>query len=90
MARGIATRDLPGGDTVTVIPKDSGNAVQLVDELHGQAPAEGGIAAEDESAVDTTVTVVVAVPFDAAKQLAAAYFIHGVTHRLHTAETSRA
>ncbi|MFF7169355.1 NADPH-dependent F420 reductase [Streptomyces pseudovenezuelae] len=73
MARGIATRALAGGHTVTVTAKDPGKAVRLVDELRGQATGEGWIAAADASAVDTADIVVLAVPFDAAKQLAAAY-----------------
>src|SRR5690349_16147326 len=73
MARGIATRALAGGHTVTVTAKDPGKAVRLVDELRGQATCEGRIAAADASAVDTADIVVLAVPFEAAKQLAAAY-----------------
>lgn len=73
MARGIATRALAGGHTVTVTAKDPGKAVRLVDELRGQATGEGGIAAADASAVDSADIVVLAVPFDAAKQLAAGY-----------------
>ncbi|EDY56564.1 MULTISPECIES: NADPH-dependent F420 reductase [Streptomyces] len=73
MARGIATRALAGGHTVTITAKDPGKAVRLVDELRGHATGEGRIAAADASAVDTADIVVLAVPFDAAKQLAAAY-----------------
>ncbi|SMQ19964.1 reduced coenzyme F420:NADP oxidoreductase [Streptomyces sp. Ag82_O1-12] len=73
MARGIATRALAGGHTVTVTAKDPGKAVRLVDELRGQATGEGRIAAADATAVDTADIVVLAVPFDAAKELATAY-----------------
>lgn len=73
MARGIATRALAGGHTITVTTKDPGKAVRLVDELRGRATGEGRMAAADASAVDTADTVVLAVPFDAAKQLASAY-----------------
>ncbi|WTP63169.1 NAD(P)-binding domain-containing protein [Streptomyces phaeochromogenes] len=73
MARGIATRALAGGHTVTVTTKDPGKAVRLVDELRGRATGEGRMAAADASAVDTADIVVLAVPFDAAKQLASAY-----------------
>ncbi|GHB91154.1 MULTISPECIES: NADPH-dependent F420 reductase [Streptomyces] len=73
MARGIATRALAGGHTITVTTKDPGKAVRLVDELRGRATGEGRMAAADASAVDTADIVVLAVPFDAAKQLASAY-----------------
>lgn len=73
MARGIATRALAGGHAVTVTAKDPGKAVRLVDELREQDHGDGRIAAADESAVDQADIVVLAVPFDAAKQLAAAY-----------------
>ncbi|RPF38117.1 NADPH-dependent F420 reductase [Streptomyces sp. TLI_185] len=71
MARGIATRALAGGHTVTLTAKDPGKAVQLVDELRSHG--SGQISAADESALDTADLVVLAVPFEAAKQLAAAY-----------------
>ncbi|KFF98688.1 NADP oxidoreductase [Streptomyces scabiei] len=73
MARGIATRALTGGHTVTITAKDPGRAIGLVDELCGQASGEGHIAAADDSAVDTADIVVLAVPFGAAKQLASSY-----------------
>lgn len=73
MARGIATRALAGGHHVTVTAKDAGKAVRLVDELRKQDHGEGRAAAADESAVDQADIVVLAVPFDAAEQLAAAY-----------------
>ncbi|GGV57541.1 NADPH-dependent F420 reductase [Streptomyces massasporeus] len=73
MARGIATRALVGGHTVTVTTRDPGKAVRLVDELRVQATGAGRIAAADASAVDTADIVVLAVPFDAAKELATAY-----------------
>ncbi|ULR55028.1 NADPH-dependent F420 reductase [Streptomyces deccanensis] len=73
MARGIATRALAGSHSVTITAKDPSKAVRLVDELRGQGPGEGRIAAADESAVQSADIVVLAVPFDAAKQLAASY-----------------
>lgn len=73
MARGIATRALAGGHHVTVTAKDPGKAVRLVDELRKQDHGEGRAAAADESAVDAADIVVLAVPFDAAEQLAAVY-----------------
>ncbi|MFD5944516.1 NADPH-dependent F420 reductase [Streptomyces collinus] len=74
MARGIATRALAGGHTVTITAKDPGKAVQLADELCEQADADGRVgAADDEAAVDQTDIVVLAVPFEAARQLAASY-----------------
>ena len=73
MARGIATRALAGGHTVTITAKDPGKAVRLVDELRGQDHSDGRIDAADDSAVDAADIVVLAVPFEAAKQLAASY-----------------
>ncbi|MCX4564173.1 NAD(P)-binding domain-containing protein [Streptomyces phaeochromogenes] len=58
MARGIATRALAGGHTITVTTKDPGKAVRLVDELRGRATGEGRMAAADASAVDTADIVV--------------------------------
>ncbi|MEU0677238.1 NAD(P)-binding domain-containing protein [Streptomyces sp. NPDC006172] len=72
MARGIATRALAGGHDVTVTAKDPGKAVQLADELRSQDHG-GRVGAADESAVDQADIVVLAVPFAAAKQLAASY-----------------
>ncbi|WP_371663053.1 NADPH-dependent F420 reductase [Streptomyces sp. NBC_00280] len=73
MARGIATRALEGGHAVTITAKDPGKAVGLVDELRMRDHGPGRIGAADDSAVDTADIVVLAVPFDAAKQLAASY-----------------
>ncbi|MEU5313304.1 NADPH-dependent F420 reductase [Streptomyces sp. NPDC021562] len=73
MARSIATRALAGGHTVTITAKDPGKAVRLVDELREQAHGAGQVGAADESAVDQADIVVLAVPFDAARQLAASY-----------------
>ncbi|MFI8233984.1 NADPH-dependent F420 reductase [Streptomyces sp. NPDC085900] len=73
MARGIATRVLAGGHTVTITAKDPGKAVRLVDELRQQADGAGRVGADDEAAVDQADIVVLAVPFDAARQLAASY-----------------
>ncbi|MFF4490497.1 NADPH-dependent F420 reductase [Streptomyces sp. NPDC001544] len=73
MARGIATRALAGGHTVTITAKDPGKAVLLVDELREQADGAGRVGAADESAVDQADIVVLAVPFDAARQLATSY-----------------
>ncbi|MBK6016122.1 NADPH-dependent F420 reductase [Streptomyces sp. MBT53] len=73
MARGIATRALLGGHTVTITAKDAGKAVGLVDELRTRDHRSGLIGAADDSAVDTADLVVLAVPFDAARELAASY-----------------
>ncbi|MFF1724136.1 NADPH-dependent F420 reductase [Streptomyces sviceus] len=73
MARGIATRALAGGHTVTITAKDHRKAVELVDELGKQDHGAGRIGAGDESAVQAADIVVLAVPFGAAKQLAASY-----------------
>jgi NADPH-dependent F420 reductase len=73
MARGIATRALAGGHAVIITAKDPGKAIKLVDELRMRAHGRGRIDAADDSAVDTADIVVLAVPFDAAKQLAASY-----------------
>ncbi|WP_327722256.1 NADPH-dependent F420 reductase [Streptomyces sp. NBC_00490] len=73
MARGIATRALKGGHAVTITAKDPGKAIGLVDELRMRDHGHGRIGAADDSAVDTADIVVLAVPFDAARQLAASY-----------------
>ncbi|WP_371657534.1 NADPH-dependent F420 reductase [Streptomyces sp. NBC_00280] len=73
MARGIATRALAGGHAVVITAKDPGKAVGLVDELREQDNGSGQISAADDSAVDTADIVVLAVPFDAARQLTASY-----------------
>ncbi|MFF4031323.1 NADPH-dependent F420 reductase [Streptomyces sviceus] len=73
MARGIATRALAGGHTVTITAKDPRKAVELVDELGRQEHSGGRIGAGEESAVQAADIVVLAVPFGAAKQLAASY-----------------
>jgi 8-hydroxy-5-deazaflavin:NADPH oxidoreductase len=73
MARGIATRALAGGHTVTITAKDPGNAVRLVDELRGREHDDGRIGAAEDAAVDAADIVILAVPFEAAKQLAASY-----------------
>ena len=51
MARGIATRALAGGHTVTITAKDPRKAVELVDELGKRDHSGGRIGAGDESAV---------------------------------------
>ncbi|MER6133724.1 NAD(P)-binding domain-containing protein [Streptomyces sp. NPDC001815] len=73
MARGIATRALVGGHAVTITAKDADKAVALVDELGRQVHGSGRAGAADDFAVDTADIVVLAVPFDAAKELAASY-----------------
>ncbi|OPG09059.1 NADP oxidoreductase [Streptomyces sp. GKU 895] len=73
MARGIATRALAGGHTVAITAKDPGKAVRLVDDLREQADGAGRVSAADDAAVGQADIVVLAVPFDAARQLAAAY-----------------
>ncbi|WEH14821.1 NAD(P)-binding domain-containing protein [Streptomyces sp. VNUA24] len=72
MARGIATRALAGGHDVTITAKDPVKAGQLADELRGQEHG-GRVSAADESAVDQADIVILAVPFAAARQLAASY-----------------
>ncbi|CAM5642858.1 NADPH-dependent F420 reductase [Streptomyces purpurascens] len=72
MARGIATRALAGGHTVHITAKDPAKASQLAEELRAQ-PAGAAVRAGDDSAVDTADIVVLAVPYTAAKELAAAY-----------------
>jgi predicted dinucleotide-binding enzyme len=73
MARGIATRALAGGHTVAITAKDPGKAVRLVDDLREQDDGAGRVSAADDAAVGQADIVVLAVPFDAARQLAAAY-----------------
>jgi len=67
MARGIATRLLAGGHTVTITAKDATKAEALA------AGLTGDVRAGDDTVVDGAEVVVLAVPFDAAKELAAAY-----------------
>jgi shikimate 5-dehydrogenase len=50
MARGISTRALMGGHTVTITAKDPGKAEELVDELRGQDHGGDRFGAGDESA----------------------------------------
>ncbi|WNM32576.1 NAD(P)-binding domain-containing protein [Streptomyces sp. Li-HN-5-11] len=73
MARGIATRALAGGHTVTITAKDADKAVRLADELREQNHGDGPVGAADDLAVDDADIVILAVPFEAAKQLAASY-----------------
>ncbi|MEI5519752.1 NAD(P)-binding domain-containing protein [Streptomyces brasiliscabiei] len=72
MARGIATRALAGGHAVHISAKDPAKAAQLAEELRAQ-PMGAAVRAGDDSAVDTADIVVLAVPYAAAKGLAAAY-----------------
>src|SRR6185437_429737 len=73
MARGIATRALAGGHTVTISAKDDLKAAQLADDLRAKATATARVSAGGDSAIDTAEVVVLAVPFAAAKQLAVDY-----------------
>ena len=67
MARGIATRLLAGGHTVAITAKDATKAEALA------AGLTGDVRAGDDTVVDGAEVVVLAVPFEAAKELAAAY-----------------
>ncbi|MFB6849620.1 NADPH-dependent F420 reductase [Streptomyces sp. NPDC056373] len=69
MARGIATRALAGGHTVTLTAKDPAKAARLAEELSAQAAGDAAVRTDDDSAVDTAELVVLAVPFAAAKEL---------------------
>ncbi|MEU3891540.1 NAD(P)-binding domain-containing protein [Streptomyces sp. NPDC029041] len=71
MARGIATRALAGGHTVTLTGKDPAKAARLAEELSAQAAGDAAVRAGDDSAVDPAELVVMAVPFAAAKELTA-------------------
>ncbi|GAA2294470.1 NAD(P)-binding domain-containing protein [Streptomyces hawaiiensis] len=71
MARGIATRALAGGHTVTLTAKDPAKAARLAEELSAQAAGDATVRVGDDSTVDTAELVVLAVPFTAAKALAA-------------------
>ncbi|MFF9808378.1 NADPH-dependent F420 reductase [Streptomyces coeruleorubidus] len=66
-------RALAGGHTGTLTAKDPAKAARLADELSAQSGAEAAVHAGDDSAVDAADIVVLAVPFTAAKELAAAY-----------------
>ena len=67
MARGIATRALAGGHTVTITAKDVTKAEALAGQLTGD------VRAGDDTIVDSAEIVVLAVPFEAAKELATTY-----------------
>ena len=73
MARGIATRALAGGHSVTISAKDDLKAAQLADELRAKATGTARVSAGGDCAIDTAEVVVLAVPFAAAKQLATDY-----------------
>lgn len=67
MARGIATRSLAAGRTVELLNRDAGKAAALAAELGGNATSGpvGQVPAGD--------IVVLAVPFDAAKEIVTVY-----------------
>lgn len=70
MARGIATRALAGGNSVTLIGHESGRAEKLAAEL--QSAATSGATVQAASGLDGEV-VVLAVPYQAAAAVVAHY-----------------
>jgi NADPH-dependent F420 reductase len=71
MARGIATRALAGGHQVRITDRASDKAAHLAEELRAHAAAGATVEAADDSAVKGADLVVLALPFDAAKQAVA-------------------
>ncbi|MEU1105040.1 NAD(P)-binding domain-containing protein [Streptomyces tibetensis] len=51
MARGIATRALAGGHTVTLTAKDPAKAARLAEELSAQAAGDAAVRVGDDFAV---------------------------------------
>jgi len=73
MARGIATRALAGGHTVTLIGHEAGKAEGLATELQSTAQGRGSVqAASPGAAIDGDV-VVLAVPYAAAASVVEQY-----------------
>jgi 8-hydroxy-5-deazaflavin:NADPH oxidoreductase len=75
MARGIATRALAGGHTVTLIGHEAGKAETLATELQSAAQGGASVQASSSGAVDGDV-VVLAVPYPAAASVVQQYGDH--------------
>ncbi|MEU5099201.1 NAD(P)-binding domain-containing protein [Streptomyces sp. NPDC020996] len=72
MAGGIGTRALAGGHSVRLIGRDPAGARELAGELGRRVPG-GDAAAAEADAVGEADVVVLAVPFEAAKEVVASY-----------------
>jgi predicted dinucleotide-binding enzyme len=73
MARGIATRTLAGGHTVTLIGQEAGKAETLATELQGTAQAGASIRAASSGAAIDGDNVVLAVPYASAAPIVQQY-----------------
>ncbi|WP_055693601.1 NADPH-dependent F420 reductase [Streptomyces prasinopilosus] len=72
MARGIGTRTLAGGHTLRLYDRTRAKADELAASL-GQAASGADVAAVDEGAVAGSDVVVLALPFPAGREVAAAW-----------------
>ncbi|WP_328869276.1 NAD(P)-binding domain-containing protein [Streptomyces sp. NBC_00287] len=72
MARGIATRALAGRHTVRILGRDTAKAEKLVADLAGTAP-DADVRVGGEQDVAAADIVVLALPFEAAKAVAASH-----------------
>ena len=73
MARGIATRALAGGHTVTLVGHEAGKAESLATELQGAAQAGASAQAASSGAAIEDDIVVLAVPYAAAASIVQQY-----------------
>jgi NADPH-dependent F420 reductase len=73
MARGIATRALAGGHTVTLVGHEAGKAARLATELQGAAQAGASVQAASSGAAIEGDIVVLAVPYAAAAAIVQQY-----------------
>ena len=71
MARGIGTRFIAAGNAVTVAGRDQVKATALANELRAGKPGADAVAATTEAALANNV-IVLALPFAAAREFAAA------------------
>ena len=73
MARGIATRALAGGHTVTLVGHTAGKAESLATELQNAAQGGASVQAASSGAAIEGVVVVLAVPYAAAASIVQQY-----------------
>jgi predicted dinucleotide-binding enzyme len=72
MARGIATRGLSGGHTVQIIDREPDKAAQLPVGLQ-ESTAAADVQAAGAASIGGADMVVLALPYQAARQVAAEY-----------------
>ncbi len=73
MARGIGTRLLAGGNSVTLIGQQPGAAEELVGELRGAARSGASVRATSGSGGIGGEVVILAVPYDAVASVVQQY-----------------